>query len=57
MSINLTSVMLLIRDVAKTSKFFESCLKFKPCYVSESWAELKSGPYTVTMKKVERWFE
>lgn len=47
------SVMLLIRDVTKSAKFYVDGLQFRVNHMSEHWAELQSGSLRVSLNRVD----
>jgi len=49
----LKNVMLLIKDVPKSVKFYSEGLGMSVNHSSEHWAELQSGPVKVCLNRVE----
>ncbi len=49
----LRHVMLLIKDVPRTTKFYEQGLQCQVKYASEHWAELQSGEMQFCLNRVE----
>ncbi|KAG2382095.1 hypothetical protein C9374_005887 [Naegleria lovaniensis] len=49
----LKNIMLLIKDVPKSVKFYSEGLGMQVNHVSEHWAELQSGQIKVCLNKVE----